>query len=115
MTPETLAQILRIKTALLDQKSHALAEVNRRRAITEAGIAALEASVTATPDANDGIGSLHAALRWQAAQHERLKATRNTLPAIDRDILAAEEEVKLALGEKRAIERLVEDPSILAG
>ena len=114
MNHETLTEILRIKSALLDRHCTTLAEVNQRRNAAEAEAEALEAAAGRTAPASEDFAEMHALIRWQAAQRERAVRARTRLQEMAAEIEAAETAVKEALGEKRAIERLVDDPTLLA-
>jgi len=114
MNRETLTEILRIKSALLDRQCHTLAEVNQRRNAAEAEVEALEAAASGAAPAGEDFAEMQAMIRWQAAQRERAIRARAHLQDMADEIKAAETAVKEALGEKRAIERLVKDPTLLA-
>lgn len=113
MNRETLTEILRIKSALLDRHCHTLTEVNRRRDALETEARKLDAARQAAP-AGEDFAEMHAMIRWQAAQRKRASLARAALAQMTGEIEAAETAVKEALGEKRAIERLMDDPGLLA-
>jgi len=107
MNGNVLASILDVKSAILERDSHGVAVILNEVASVERMIESVEANLSAPADGLDTGGALKAALLFESAQAARLLKLRKKRVEVKARLHAAEEKLATALGEKRAVERLV--------
>lgn len=107
MNRETMQSILEVKTVLLDQHSREVADIRRElETQTELG-AQIQKSLSASGESVECVATIQASLKWKQSQADRLSTLLKEIEALTRDLHAAEEDLKFALAEKRAIKHLI--------
>jgi len=106
MNGDVLRSLLDVKTAMLDKQSQAVAAIRHEVEQLEKTKAEIEAALGALPDGMESGASLQAWTKWRLAEGQRLERLRQIMAETHTRLGDAEEGLKLALGEKRAIERL---------
>jgi hypothetical protein len=106
MDQDVFGSILDVKSAMLERESHSVSvirqELNCAQNLLES---TLKLSGIPAGEFETG-GALQAAMRFETAQIVRLEKLEKTILEIQERLDAAEESLRKALGEKRAVERL---------
>ena len=99
--------ILDVKSAMLARDSYGVSLIREELHAAKKQVARIEDGLKSGADDFDTGDMLRAAVRFEAAQKERLADLRLAIGEIEGRLSVAEEKLKTALGEKRAVERLM--------
>lgn len=108
MSPDVLRSILDLKSAMMERQSHAVAQIRQELSAREQLAATIEQSIGEGTDAAESGASLQVAIRFKAAQAVRLDRVRYSIREAQQHLDAEQEKLRMALAEKRAVERLTE-------
>ena len=108
MKRETIQTILEIKTVLLEQQSQSVADIRAELKALEEMRATIRDSLAVVADAGDCVANMQASQKWRSAQADRLTSLSESITAVTERLHTAEEDLKLALAEERAIKHLNE-------
>lgn len=108
MNVETLTTLLDVKQAEMDVKARELQELRDRISAMRDQASQLRAGLNGQSAPQTSVQDMQFASRFYSYQLERLARQAEAISAAETEEQTAEEALRLALGEKRGIEHLIE-------